>query len=361
MKKNFYWFACFACATVALAFSSCNDDKIEPDIEVPTEVTGVYILNGGDYGGNNAGISYLDSEGKVTEDIFKKQNNRALGDMGQHMIKYGSKLYVSMYGSKTVEILDAADATSLKQLTLTDDQGAIRPPRMFAAYNGKVYLTTFDGYVAKIDTPSMAVEGYVKVGPNPDGITIANERIYTADTDGMNWPSQSTRVSVVDINSFEFEKTITVSLNPNYIYSDSDGDVYVICMSDYSDDKSYIVQRIDAKTDEVKTVEGIKAYKMTVADDIAYIMFNDYYANEVKYYKYDLKNEKLLSDNFITDGTVVSSPNGIGVDPVTGDIYVGKSNKKNNGDVYVFSSEGKLKSQFETLPYPADFVFMTNK
>ena len=66
------------------------------------------------------------------------------------------------------------------------------------------------------------------------------------------------------------------------------------------------------KLDEVKTVEGIKAYKMTVADDIAYIMFNDYYANEVKYYKYDLKNEKLLSDNFITDGTVVSSPNGIG-------------------------------------------------
>ena len=211
MKKNFYWFACFACATVALAFSSCNDDKIEPDIEVPTEVTGVYILNGGDYGGNNAGISYLDSEGKVTEDIFKKQNNRALGDMGQHMIKYGSKLYVSMYGSKTVEILDAADATSLKQLTLTDDQGAIRPPRMFAAYNGKVYLTTFDGYVAKIDTASMAVEGYVKVGPNPDGITIANERIYTADTDGMNWPSQSTRVSVVDINSFEFESLYNIN------------------------------------------------------------------------------------------------------------------------------------------------------
>ena len=74
-----------------------------------------------------------------------------------------------------------------------------------------------------------------------------------------------------------------------------------------------------------------------------------------------MKNEKLLSDNFITDGTVVSSPNGIGVDPVTGDIYVGKSNKNNNGDVYVFSSERKLKSQFETLPYPVDFVFTTNK
>ena len=374
MKKNFYWFACLACAV--LAFSSCSDDDDKngpdveipeevtgvykshcnlfavtlqqmcsnyklPDVEIPEEVTGVYILDGGSFGDNNTGISYLDSEGKVTEDIFKKQNNRALGDMGQHMIKYGSKLYVSVYGSKTVEILDAADATSLKQLTLTDDQGATRAPRMFAAYKDKVYLTTFDGYVAKIDTASMAVEGYVKVGPNPDGITVANGRIYTADTDGMNWPSQSTSVSVIDINSFKFEKTITVSLNPNYIYSDSDGDVYVICMSDYSDDKSYIVQRIDAKTDEVKTVEGIKAYKMTVADDIAYIMFNDYYANEVKFYKYDLKNEKLLSDNFITDGTVVSSPNGIGVDPVTGDIYVGKSNKKNNGDVYIFSSEGK--------------------
>lgn len=360
MKKNFYWAACLVCAT--LTFSSCgDDDKDGPDVVIPEEVTGVYILDGGNYGGNNAAISYLDSKGSVTEDIFKKQNNRNLGDMGQNMIKYGSKLYVSVYGSKTVEILDATDATSLKQLTLVDEQGASRAPRMFAGYQDKVYLTTYDGYVAKIDTASMAVEGYVKVGPNPDGITIANGRIYTADTDGMNWPSQSTSVSVVDIKNFTLEKTITVSLNPNYIYSDSDGDVYVICMSDYSDDKSYIVQRIDAKTDAVTTVEGIKAYKMTVADDVAYIMFNDYYANEVKYYKYDLKNEKLLSDNFITDGTTVSSPNGIGIDSVTGDIYVGKSNKTNNGDVYVFSAEGKLKTQFETAPYPSDFVFMVNK
>lgn len=208
MKKNFYWFACLACAV--LAFSSCSDDddKNGPDVEIPEEVTGVYILDGGNFGDNNAGISYLDSEGKVTEDIFKKQNNRALGDMGQHMIKYGSKLYVSVYGSKTVEVLDAADATSLKQLTLTDDQGATRAPRMFAAYKDKVYLTTYDGYIAKIDTASMAVEGYVKVGPNPDGITVANGRIYTADTDGMNWPSQSTSVSVVDINSFKFEKRL---------------------------------------------------------------------------------------------------------------------------------------------------------
>lgn len=360
MKQRVFLFASLALAM--LTFSSCSDDNGGDDpIEIPEELTGVYVLNGGNYGSNNAGISYVNADGTVTEDIFKNQNGRALGDMGQHMIKYGSKLYVSVYGSGTVEILDAKDATSLKQLTPTDESGTARGPRMLAAHGGKVYLTTYDGYVAKIDTASMAIEGYVKVGPNPDGITIANGRIYTADTDGMNWPSQSTSVSVVDISSFTFEKTITVSLNPNYIYSDSDGDVYVVCMSDYSDDKSYIVQRIDAKTDAVTTVEGIKAYKMTVADDIAYIMFNDYYAGVVKYYKYDLKNETLLSESFITDGTEVSSPNGIGIDPVSGDIYVAKSNRKNNGDVYVFTAEGKLKTQFETLPYPSDFVFMTNK
>lgn len=363
MKKNFYWSMSTACIMMfaATILSSCNNDKNSEDPDVPEEVTGVYVLDGGKSGSNNAALTYINANGKITEDIFKAQNNRALGDMGQHMIKYGSKLYISVYGSKTVEILDATDATSLKQMKLFDENGGTRSPRMFAAYGDKVYLTTFEGYVAKIDTASMNVEGYVKVGPNPDGITIANGRIYTADTDGLNWPSQSTSVSVVDINSFKFEKTITVSLNPNYIYSDSDGDVYVVCMSDYTDDKSYIVQRIDAKTDAVTTVPGIKAYKMTVYDDIAYIAFNDYYAQTVKFYKYDLKNEKLLSENFITDGTTISSPNGVGVNPITKDIYVAQSNKSNNGDVYVFSAEGKLKTQFETAPYPSDFVFMTNK
>lgn len=363
MKKNFYGVASVACLMfTATMFTSCsNDDNNEPGLLEPEKTSGIYVLDGGKFGGNNAALTYVAADSTVTEDIFSKQNKRGLGDMGQNMIKYGSKLYISVYGSKTVEILDASDATSLKQLTLTDEKGEARAPRMFAAHNGKVYLTTYDGYVAKIDTVSMAVEGYAKVGPNPDGITIANNRIYTADTDGMNWPSNSTSVSVVSIDNFKLEKTLTVSLNPNYIYSDSDGDVYVICMSDYTDDKSYILQRIDAKTDAVTTVTGVKAYKMTVSNDIAYIMFNDYYANKVNYYKYDLKNEKLLSNNFITDGTKVDSPNGIGVDPVSGDIYVAQSNKTNNGDVYVFSAEGKLKWQFETAPYPSDFVFMQNK
>ncbi|WP_102407771.1 DUF5074 domain-containing protein [Parabacteroides bouchesdurhonensis] len=363
MKKNKFLFLSALCAMMAMFFVACdNDDDPTPDpTPDPEKTTAFYVLDGGSFGNNNAAISYVNGEGEVTNDIFKDLNGRNLGDMGQNMIRYGSKLYVSVYGSKTVEILNAADAKSLKQLKLLDEQGNERAPRMFAAHGDKVYLTTYDGYVAKIDTASMTVDAYVQVGPNPDGITIANGRIYTADTDGMNWPSQSTSVSVVDINTFKMEKTLTVSLNPNYIYSDSDGDVYVICMSDYSDDKSYIIQRIDAKTDEVTTIEGVKAYKMTVYDDIAYIMFNDYYAGAVKFYKYDLKNEKLLSDNFITDGTVIDSPNGIGIDPLRGDIYVAKSNKTNNGDVYVFTAEGKLKTQFETAPYPSDFVFMVDK
>lgn len=361
MKKIFKWAICIASMmSLTSVFTACtNDDDDERETNI--QVTGVYVLNAGKSGGNNAAITHVDAKGKVTEDIFKEINNRSLGDLGQNMIQYGSKLYVSVYGSQTVEILNVSDAKSIKQLTLTDEKGKTRGPRMFAAYKNKMYLTTFDGYVAKIDTASLEVEGYVQVGPNPDGIAIANGKIYTADTDGLNWPSKSTSVSVVDIPSFKFEKTITVSLNPGNIYSDSDGDLYVICMSDYMDDKSYIVQRIDAKTNEVTTVEGIKAYKMTVSNDIAYIMHNDYYANTVKYYKYDLKNEKLLSDNFITDGTEVSSPNGIGIDPLSGDIYVAKSNKTNNGDVYVFSAEGKLKTKFETAPYPSDFVFLTNK
>ena len=74
---------------------------------------------------------------------------------------------------------------------------------------------------------------------------------------------------------------------------------------------------------------------------------------------YDLKNEVILSANFVTDGTELGTLNGIGVDPVSGDVYVSQSDSNNNGDVSIFSSDGKLKSKLEVEVYPADIAFAT--
>lgn len=63
MKKNWYKITLM---TVALgAFTACSDDDNnipDPPVIIPTETVGAYILNTGNWGGNDASIQYMDIE-----------------------------------------------------------------------------------------------------------------------------------------------------------------------------------------------------------------------------------------------------------------------------------------------------------
>ena len=73
---------------------------------------------------------------------------------------------------------------------------------------------------------------------------------------------------------------------------------------------------------------------------------------------YDAINEKVISDNFITDGTSIDKPYKIGADPTTGYIYITASDYKTNGDVYAFDASGKKLFQFEVGLNPVKAVFV---
>ena len=67
-----------------VSLTSCSDDD---DDEV---TTGVFILNQGKSGNNNAGISVYNPETHaVTADVYMAQNDKGLGDTGLDMIQYG--------------------------------------------------------------------------------------------------------------------------------------------------------------------------------------------------------------------------------------------------------------------------------
>ncbi len=337
-----------------LAFcSSCNEDNPLPEPE-PTEFTsGVFIMNAGKKDQNNASISYYNTEtGNLTADIYMEQNNRGLGDKAESMIMYGSKLYVTVYASNRLDIIDARSGVSLKQLEMES-------PRCLAAAGGKVFVTLYGGHVCQVDTVSMELEKTADVGLNPQGICVKGNELFVAITKGIGGERGET-LDVVDITSFTKTREIPVVLNPQYVYADSEGDLYVFSYGDYKNIK-YVMTRIDGETGEQTEIEGLKAGKMAVKGDVAYIMCNDYYAEGDKnsIVVYDLKNEVILSANFVTDGTELGTLNGIGVDPVSGDVYVSQSDSNNNGDVSIFSSDGKLKSKLEVEVYPADIAFAT--
>lgn len=353
MKIRLFSLLSLLCAAGIVSFTSCSDDDNGDDQEV-TE--GVFVLNEGSFNGNNAGLSYYNVDTKiVSPDVFLTQNGKGMGDTGQDVIIYGSKMYVTVYSSNVIWVLDKKGVAVKSISTIADGQP--QSPRYMAAHGGKVYVTLFDGHIARIDTTTLTIEKQVKVGDNPEQIVAVNGKLYVANSGGMvAWPPVSKTVSVIDINSFSETKKIDVQINPVKLVTDKKGNVYCISMGDYGKIEN-MIYRIDAGTDAVK--ELANATLVTSTGDKLYWIYAQYGAPEIKFVQYDAVNEKVITENFITDGTKIADPNSLNVDPVTGNIYIGNRNKSNNGDMYVFSDKGVLLDKFEVGIGPNKAVFVT--
>ena len=66
-------------------------------------------------------LAFYDLKSKTTDpDYFTTVNKRGLGDTANDMIKYGSKIYIVVNESGTIEVIDAATGKSLKQIEMKE-------------------------------------------------------------------------------------------------------------------------------------------------------------------------------------------------------------------------------------------------
>ena len=166
--------------------------------------------------------------------MFKAANGRVLGDTPQNAVVYGSKMYIAVYQSNLIEVVDRVSLKSLKTIPFDASEG--QEPRFVLAHEGKVYASMYNGYVQRIDTLSLSIDGAVKVGPNPEEMCVAYDYLYVANSDGMNYQNgyaDGCTVSKIALGSFSEEKKINVGINPTKMASDGNN-VYVITMGDYS-------------------------------------------------------------------------------------------------------------------------------
>jgi len=341
-------------AWVLLMFISCDDmeDKLKPaNTGLSNEPTQLYILSEGLFNMNNSTLARYDlTTQTLVPDFFLATNKRGLGDTANDMGLYGSKIYVVVNVSSQVEVLDAVTGKSLKRIAMFDAKGTAREPRFVDFHNGKAYVCSFDGSVVKIDTACLQIEAMVQCGKNPDGICVANNKIYVSNSGGLNFPNYDNTVSVVDLTTFTEMKKITVGVNPGKILADSEGDVYVISRGDYGANPTKL-QRINSATDLLEqSFEDIQALNFSIRNDTAYIYNSDYGTQTSQIKVFDCKTEQLISDNFITDDTKLITPFGIDINPANGDIYITDSKSYTVwGDVLCFDRAGKLKFKLRDI------------
>ena len=332
-----------------MIFPSCDDMKDQDPTQfgqvIEGETTKIMVLSEGLFNMNNSTLSmYNPSTGKIERDYFQAKNKRGLGDTANDMALYGGKLYVVVNVSSQLEVIDAESGKSLQQIPLFDENKIARQPRFITFYENKAYVCSFDGTVVRIDTASLKVDGVVYAGSNPDGISVANGKIYVSNSGGLNFPKYDNTVSVIDIATYKEIKKIIVAVNPSFMHADNQGDIYVVSRGDYGKNE-YKFQRINTITDELQeTFTGMNVLNFTIHKDTAYLYSYDFESGNSWIKVFDCFTETIINEQFISDGTKVETPSGIQVNPYNGDVYL--TDAKSfiiNGDVMCFDRHGKLK------------------
>ncbi|MDB5157475.1 MAG: hypothetical protein JWR50_2182 [Mucilaginibacter sp.] len=339
---------------IALAFAtmlaSCRKDKTNPTPETPVaERAGIYVLNQGSFQDDNSTLTYYDYTTKtLIPDIFSVANTVPLGDTGNDLGIYGSKMYIVVNNSNVIFITGKKTAKIIKQI-------ALHQPRSLVFYKSNAFVTSYDGTVSVIDTTSLTIIKTITVGHNPEQMAISNGKLYVANSGGFD-PTPATTVSVVDLATLTETKKVTVISNPISVITDAYDNIYVLSLGNYADIHAGLTI-IDAKTDVVKPSPTVSlAYNIPIYSQGDFVY---YPTADKKIAVYNAKTQTLASANFITDGTDIATPSAISGDPQTGEIFVGTAPSfTTNGSVVAFDKAGRKEYAIATGITPGKIVLL---
>lgn len=340
-----------------------------------SEYAGLYLLNEGNMGSNKASLDYLDfTTGLYLRNIYPTRNPHVameLGDVGNDIGIYGTKLYLVINASHKVEVLYASNAKRIGQIDIPNC-------RSLLFYGGNAYVSSYvspiqidpnspRGAVYRIDTATLEITGRVEVGYQPEEMATDGQSIFVANSGGYRQPHYDETVSVIDIASFSEVEKIPVALNLHHILRDHYDQLWVSSRGDYKEvPSSLVVLRRNAQSryQPVDTLP-IPCSNMAISGDSLY-----FYAVEetlhnaerkVLYGIVNIKSYEVVSRNFLQPHPEVhiETPYAIAIYGHSGDILIADAKGyTSSGTLYCFSREGHFRWKAETGDIPGHIAFM---
>ncbi len=234
MKTNLLLILALA---AGLFFTACKKESVE---EEPTPepvdngyAEGVLISNEGAFGAGNGSISYFDTDkNTITNELFKTVNNIPLGDVVQSVYRGEKYTYVCVNASNKVEVINSKTFETVA--TITD----IPQPRFAIENDGKLYVSCWGngGQIKTIDTESNLIIDSIMVGTGPEGIAIAANKLFVANSGGFGIDST---ISVIDLSNNNISTIILDAYNPGSLAVDASSNVWVLAKGNIIYDASW--------------------------------------------------------------------------------------------------------------------------
>jgi YVTN family beta-propeller protein len=351
--KSFKLKNLLATALLATLFAACTKDKITVEPPSDTDGPGLFIINQGNFGANNSTLTYYNlATKKLFPDFYNTVNtDKKIGDTGNDVGIYGSKMYIIVNNSSNIEVVNAKTGMLIKEIALNQCRNVV-------FYKSNAFVTSYDGKVAVIDTTSLTITKNITVGRNPEQMVISNNKLYVANSGGLSLGNPDKTVSVVDLTALAETKKIDVIENPVSMTADNFGNVYVLSLGNYSNIAAGLTI-IDNQTDAVKSKPVVSlGYSIPI---VALGDFVYYPTADNKIAVYNAKTQAPEKDNFITDGTTITSVFALTANQVTGEIFVADAKDFNsNGTLTAFDKNGKKEYSITTGISPGRVILVNN-
>ena len=371
--KHLYRNLLLLCILSLGLLNSCREDapvvpaeseEIANSSQVSGGIIGFYLLNEGNFQANNSSLDYMNLvSGTYTRNIYATVNPnvvKELGDTGNDLQAYGSRLYAVINSSNKVEVLNAQSGKRIGQVDI--------PNCRYICFKGdNAYVSSYvststrdaqgqvPGAVYRVNLNTLAITGQVVVGSQPEEMAVKGERLYVANSGGYMKPNYERTLSVIDLKSFTEVDKIEVGMNLHRLRMDHNGRLWVTSRGNYGNVPSnlYYID-IDPATQKVAKLDSlnIPCAEMAFYGDKLYY-YSSIWDNAAKKMKtgfglVDINAAKPLAESFITDGTDanIQTAYGLAIHPASGDIYVMDAKDfVSSGTLYCYTPDGKLKWQ----------------
>lgn len=385
MKRfSLFYLACLILALV----SSCREDfYIIPSQNQDTgvaptrgDIVGMYVLNEGNMGSNKASIDYLDlDEKKPTvhyhRNIYSERNPnvvKELGDVGNDIKIYGSKLWIVVNVSNKVEVTTADSCKRITQINIPNC-------RYLAFKDGFAYVSSYVGpvkldkdaplgMVYKVDTVDFKKKDSVVVGYQPEELCIVDNKLYVANSGGYRMPNYDNTLSEIDLTTFKEIRKIKVGLNLHHCQVDHYGQIWVTSRGNYNDVPSRIYWLYKGHNQLYEVIDSIDTpvSGLSIVGDSLYYYGSAWNSatatNTISYGLINVRTHQTIETNLFSAPQIkdITMPYGIMVNPTERDFYLmDAKNYVSSGSLLHFKPDGTHDFTVQTgdLPGHATFVY----
>ncbi len=385
MKRfSLFYFACLILTVV----SSCREDfYIIPSQNQDTgvaptrgDIVGMYVLNEGNMGSNKASIDFLDlDENKPTvhyhRNIYSERNPnvvKELGDVGNDIKIYGSKLWIVVNVSNKVEVTTADSCKRITQINIPNC-------RYLAFKDGFAYVSSYVGpvkldkdaplgMVYKVDTVDLKKKDSVVVGYQPEELCIVDNKLYVANSGGYRAPNYDNTLSEIDLTTFKEIRKIKVGLNLHHCQVDHYGQIWVTSRGNYNDVPSRIYWLYKGHNQFYEVIDSIDTpvSGLSIVGDSLYYYGSAWNSatatNTISYGLINVRTHQTIETNLFSAPQIkdITMPYGIMVNPTERDFYLmDAKNYVSSGSLLHFKPDGTFDWSVQTgdIPGHATFVY----